>query len=54
MSSSLQNNAYGKIGRKGKGKNSFSIYCIDTVEKNIYVTYFGARKGAATEVVPYQ
>lgn len=54
MTPNLQNNSYGTIDRKGKGNNSFSIYCIDTEEKNIYITYFGARKGVAKEVVSYQ
>lgn len=54
MTPNLQNNGYGTIDRAGKGNNSFSIYCIDTEEKNIYITYFGARKESATEVVSYQ
>ena len=34
--------------------NSFSIYAIDTDEKKIYVTYFGAHKGASIESISYK
>ncbi len=44
LSPNMQNNSFVNIKRE-KGKetsNSFSIYAIDTTEKNIYITYFGA------------
>lgn len=41
----MQNNSYIYIKRdkEGLSSNSFSIYAIDTQEKKIYITYFGAK-----------
>lgn len=56
MTPNLQNNKFGTIERVAESRtsNSFSIYSIDTDEKKIYITYFGARKGASIENVSYQ
>lgn len=56
MTPNLQNNNFGTIDRVAESRtsNSFSIYSIDTDEKKIYITYFGARKGASIENVSYQ
>ena len=45
MSPDMQNNNYGYIARDKNNttSNSFSIYAIDTNEKKIYITYFGAK-----------
>lgn len=46
LSPSSQNNNYGYIDRDANHNkyNSFSIYSIDTKEKKIYITYFGATR----------
>lgn len=58
LSPDLQNNSYSHIGRKKDDitSNSFSIYAIDTQEKNIYITYFGAKSNTAPtiETVSYR
>ena len=58
LSPDLQNNNYVKIERKSGGisSNSFSIYAIDTQEKNIYITYFGAKSSSlpTIETVSYR
>ncbi len=52
LSPSSQNNNYGYIDRDvDRNKyNSFSIYSIDTKEKKIYITYFGATKTDAENI----
>lgn len=52
LSPSLQNNNYGYIDRDidHNKYNSFSIYCIDTNEKKIYITYFGATKNNSENI----
>lgn len=52
LSPGLQNNNYGYIDRSvDRNKyNSFSVYCIDTAEKKIYITYFGAAKSASEHI----
>ena len=58
LSPDLQNNTYCYIKRKKDDitSNSFSIYAIDTQEKNIYITYFGAKSNATPtiETVSYR
>lgn len=58
LSPSLQNNNYGYIDREINHNkyNSFSIYCIDTNEKKIYITYFGATKNNSDniEIISYK
>lgn len=58
LSPSLQNNNYGYIDRDidHNKYNSFSIYCIDTNEKKIYITYFGATKNNSEniEIISYK
>lgn len=58
LSPSLQNNNYGYIDRDiNRNKyNSFSIYCVDTNEKKIYITYFGATKNNSKniEIISYK
>ena len=52
LSPSLQNNSYGYIDRDADHNkyNSFSIYSIDTKEKKIYITYFGATKANTANI----
>lgn len=52
LSPSSQNNNYGYIDRDVDHNkyNSFSIYSIDTKEKKIYITYFGATKTNTTSI----
>lgn len=58
LSPSLQNNNYGYIDRDidHNKYNSFSIYCVDTNEKKIYITYFGATKNNSEniEIISYK
>lgn len=58
LSPSLQNNNYGNIDRDVNHNkyNSFSIYCIDTEEKKIYITFFGAIKNNSDniEIISYK
>lgn len=60
LSPDLQNNNYTRIERKsGSGSmssNSFSIYAVDTQEKNIYITCFGAKSSSSPtiETVSYR
>ena len=56
LSPDLQNDNFGYIARDNNdiNSNSFSIYAIDTDEKKIYVTYFGAHKGASIESISYK
>ncbi len=56
MAPDLQNNNYGYIAREEhkSSSNSFSIYAIDTEEKEIYITYFGAYKGASIKTISYR
>ncbi len=58
LSPDIQNRNYIQIERKsGSGSsNSFSIYAIDTQEKNIYITCFGAKNSSSPtiETVSYR
>lgn len=58
LSPSLQNSNYGYIDRDidHNKYNSFSIYCVDTNEKKIYITYFGATKNNSEniEIISYK
>lgn len=56
MAPDMQNNNYGYIARdkNSTSSNSFSIYAIDTNEKKIYITYFGAHKGTTIETISYK
>lgn len=58
LSPSLQNDNYGYIDRDidHNKYNSFSIYCVDTNEKKIYITYFGATKNNSEniEIISYK
>ena len=58
LSPSLQNNNYGYIDRDidHNKYNSFSIYCVDTNEKKIYITNFGATKNNSEniEIISYK
>lgn len=56
LSPDLQNNNFGYVARDKNdiNSNSFSIYAIDTSEKKIYITYFGAHKGASVESISYK
>lgn len=52
LSPSSQNNNYGYIDRDANHNkyNSFSIYSIDTKEKKIYITNFGATKSNTANI----
>ncbi|MGM9758900.1 MAG: metallophosphoesterase family protein [Parabacteroides sp.] len=58
LSPDLQNNTYCYIYRKKDdlSSNSFSLYAIDTQEKKIYITYFGAKSQSSPtiETVSYR
>ena len=52
LSPDMQNNTYSYIERKSNStnSNSFSIYAIDTQEKQIYITYFGAKSSSTPTI----
>ena len=52
LSPDMQNNSFSYIKREKDdlSSNSFSIYAIDTQEKNIYITSFGAKNNHATAI----
>ena len=58
LSPEMQNNSYMYIKREKNAlsSNSFSIYAIDTQEKNIYITSFGAKNNSvsAIETISYR
>lgn len=58
LSPDLQNNSFSYIMREKDdlSSNSFSIYAIDTQEKNIYITSFGAKSQSSStiETVSYR
>ena len=52
LSPEMQNNSFTYIKREKDdlSSNSFSIYAIDTQEKNIYITSFGAKNNQAVAI----